>query len=48
MVAPWTPSRPVLEPTYITGLPLPWALPVKIRSRSTSPSVKAFTRILAS
>ena len=29
MVAPWMPSRPVLAPTYMTGLPVPRRLAVE-------------------
>ena len=45
-LAPWIPSRPVREPTYITGLPTPAARARKMRSVRTTPRVKAFTRML--
>ena len=44
IVAPWMPSRPVFEPTYITGLPMPLAIPVKIFFFLTMPRVNALTR----
>ena len=46
MLAPWMPSRPVLEPMYITLLPTPEAKPLKMRSARRTPRVKAFTRML--
>ena len=46
MVAPWMPSRPVLAPMYITGLPTPAALPRKILSAGRTPTVNALTRQL--
>ncbi len=46
MLAPWMPSRPVLEPMYITLLPTPEANPLKILAERSTPSVKAFPRML--
>ncbi len=45
-LAPWMPSRPVREPTYITGLPTPAARARKILSVRTVPKVNAFTKML--
>ena len=43
MVAPCMPSRPVLDPTYTTGLPTPAAAERKMRSAGAMPTVMALT-----
>ncbi len=48
IVAPWMPSRPVLLPTYTTGLPTPAAADRKIRSSFATPTVIALTSGLPS